>query len=119
MPLAVLKRMQPADANAAGAVHGGEILKLCDEAAGIAASRHVRGRVVTAGIEDVAFREPVAVGELLHIDAEVVDTGESSIVVAVRVEAEDVLAGSTRHTHDARFTMVAVDEDGKPVALDG
>ena len=117
MALAILKRLQPADANAAGAVHGGVILQLCDEAAGIAATRRVRGRCVTAGIDDVAFHAPVNVGELIRIDAEVLDTGESSIVVAVRVEAEDLLAGETRHTHDARFTMVAVDEDGSPVSV--
>lgn len=117
MTVAVLKRMQPADANAAGSVHGGVILRLCDEAAGIVASRHARGAVVTAGVDDVAFREPVQVGDLVHIDGEIVETGESSITVAVRVEAEDPLTGDTRHTHDARFTMVAVGGDGKPVAV--
>ena len=111
MALAVLKRMEPADANAAGFVHGGVILKLCDEAAAIAAMRHARTRVVTAGIGDVEFREPVHIAELVHIDAEVVGTGDTSIEVALRVDAEDVMSGERRHTNSATFTMVAVGEE--------
>lgn len=115
--LVVVKRMQPADANVAGDVFGGTILELCDEAAATAAMRHVGGRVVTAGVDDVEFRAPAHVGELLRIDAELVETGETSMRIAVRVEAEDVQAGDVRHTNSACFTMVALDEDGRPTPV--
>jgi acyl-CoA hydrolase len=106
-----------ADANTAGNVHGGLILKLCDEVAGIAAIRHCGGRVVTAGMDRMTFLHPVLVGNLVSFRASVNATWRTSMEVGVRVEAEDVPSGEAQHTSTAYLTMVALDEDGKPTAV--
>src|SRR3954469_21431446 len=100
------------DANSAGFVHGGVVMKLCDEVAGIAAIRHCRARVVTAGADRMAFLHPVHVGELLHLSATVNAAWRTSMEVGVRVVAESPLTGESRHTNSAYFTMVAVNEEG-------
>ena len=87
------------DANTAGFVHGGVVMKTCDEAAGIAAVRHCGGRVVTAGVDRMTFTEPIHIG--------------------VRVEAEDPRTGQSRHTSTAYITMVALDEAGRPTPVPG
>jgi acyl-CoA hydrolase len=107
--------MLPSEANAAGNVFGGAILAMCDEAAGIAAMRHCRRRVVTAAVDAVEFREPAAIGELLTCRAAVNAAFGSSMEVGVRVEAEDLMTGEVRHTNSAYVVMVALDDDGKPV----
>ncbi len=114
----VVRRMLPSHANPSGAVFGGEILKACDEAAGIAAGRHSRRRVVTAAIDAMEFREPAEIGEVLTCKAAVNAVFGSSMEVGVRVEAEDVMTGKVRHTNSAYFVMVALDDDGKPVDVD-
>ncbi len=114
----IARRMLPSQANAAGSVFGGEILALCDEAAGIAAMRHARRRVVTAAVDAVEFREPAAIGELLTCKAAVNAVFGSSMEVGVRVEAEDLMSGDVRHTNSAYLVMVALDDDGKPVDVD-
>lgn len=114
----VVRRMLPSHANPSGAVFGGEILKACDEAAGIAAGRHSRRRVVTAAVDAMEFVEPARIGEVLTCKAAVNATFGSSMEVGVRVEAEDLLSGEIRHTNSAYFVMVAVDEDGSPVEVD-
>ncbi len=111
----VVRRMSPSEANSAGKVFGGTILALCDEAAGIAAMRHARRRVVTAAIDAVEFREPAEIGELLTCRASVNAAFGSSMEVGVRVEAEDLMTGRVRHTNSAYFVMVALDDDGSPV----
>jgi acyl-CoA hydrolase len=108
----VVKRMEPSHANAAGKVHGGTILKLCDEVAAIAAMRHSRRRVVTAGIDQMTFEAPVDIGELLILKASVNAAWTSSMEVGVRVEAENLRTGEVRHASTAYFTMVALDDDG-------
>lgn len=113
----VVRRMLPSHANPSGAVFGGEILKACDEAAGIAAGRHARRRVVTAAVDAMEFVEPARIGEVLTCKAAVNATFGSSMEVGVRVEAEDLLSGEVRHTNSAYFVMVAVDEDGSPVEV--
>jgi acyl-CoA hydrolase len=106
-----------ADANTAGNVHGGTIMRLCDEAAGIAAIRHAGTRVVTAGMDRMTFLEPVLVGQLVTFRAMVNAAWRTSLEVGVRVEAEDIRAGSVRHVSTAYLTMVALDADGRPAAV--
>jgi acyl-CoA hydrolase len=108
--------MGPADANAAGFVHGGTVMKLCDEAAATAAIRHARLRVVTAAVDRMTFLLPVHVGELLSLMSSVNAVWHTSMEVGVRVEAENPLTGERRHTNSAYITMVAVDEDGRPAS---
>src|SRR5688572_7104788 len=105
------------DANTAGFVHGGMVMKTCDEAAAIAAIRHCGLRVVTAGMDRMTFTEPVQVGELLRCFASVNAAWRTSMEVGVRVEAEDPRTGEIRHTSTAYLTMVAIDEDGHPTAV--
>jgi acyl-CoA hydrolase len=105
------------DANIAGNVHGGWIMKLCDDAAVIAASRHVGGRVVTAAVDAMRFRAPVHVGDLVTLRATVNAAWRSSVEVGVRVESEDVHTRSVRHTCTAYLTMVALDDDGKAMPV--
>jgi acyl-CoA hydrolase len=107
------------DANLAGLVHGGVVMKMCDEVAAIAAIRHCGQRVVTAGVDRVTFVEPVNVGELLACRATVNAAWRTSMEVGVRVEAENPRTGERRHTSAAYLTMVALDEEGKPVPVPG
>ncbi|HVD56398.1 MAG TPA: acyl-CoA thioesterase [Thermoleophilaceae bacterium] len=106
--------MGVADANVAGNVHGGLILRLCDEVAGIAAVRHSGARVVTAALDRMTFLHPVYVGNLVTVKATVNAAWRSSMEVGVRVEAENVRTGDVTHTSTAYLTMVALDEDGRP-----
>jgi len=107
------------DANSAGFIHGGSVMKLCDEAAGAAAVKHSRCRVVTAGVDRMAFITPVHVGELVTFSASVNAAWRSSMEVGVRVEAENPRTGERRHTNSAYLTMVAVDAEGRPVEVPG
>src|SRR6476469_5023284 len=105
------------DSNSAGFIHGGTVMKLCDEAAGAAAVKHSRSRVVTAGVDRMAFITPVRVGELVTFSASVNAAWHTSMEVGVRVEAENPRTGERRHTNSAYFTMVAVGEHGKPTPV--
>ncbi len=107
------------DANSAGFVHGGTVMKMCDEAAGLAAVRHARRRVVTAGIDRMTFLVPISVGELVTFSASVNAVWHTSMEVGVRVEAENPRTGEVRHTNSAFLTMVAVGEDGRPTPTPG
>jgi acyl-CoA hydrolase len=109
--------MGVADANVAGNVHGGLILRLCDEVAGIAAVRHSGARVVTAALDRMTFLHPVYVGNLVTVKATVNAAWRSSMEVGVRVEAENVRTGDVTHTSTAYLTMVALDEDGRPLTI--
>lgn len=114
----LLRRMHPQTANPAGTVFGGIILAQCDEAAGIAASRHARMRVATAAIDAMQFHAPAHIGEVLTCKAAVNAVFGSSMEVGVRVEAEDTMTGEARHTNSAYFVMVALDEDGEPADVE-
>ncbi len=103
-----------AEANIAGNVHGGTIMKLCDEVAGIAAIRHSGRRVVTAGVDRMNFLHPVLVGDLVIVRATVNAAWRTSMEVGVRVEREHVRTGEVEHTSTAYLTMVALDEEGRP-----
>ncbi len=105
------------DANIAGNVHGGQIMKLCDDAAVIAATRLAGGRVVTAAIDEMKFRSPVHVGDVLTLRSTVNAAWRTSMEVGIRVESEDVATATVKHTCSAYLTMVALGEDEKPVVL--
>jgi len=105
------------DANIAGNVHGGQIMKLCDDAVAIAATRLAGVRVVTAAVDGMRFRSPVHVGDVITLRSTVNAVWRTSMEVGVRVDAEDVSTGETRHTLTAYFTMVALDGDEKAVPL--
>ena len=109
--------MGPTDANMAGFVHGGVVMKLCDEAAGIAAIRHSNLRVVTAAMDRMTFLTPIHVGELISFKATVNAAWRTSMEVGVRVEAESPRTGEVRHTNTAYLTMVALDDDGRPAPI--
>jgi acyl-CoA hydrolase len=105
------------DANTAGNVHGGTIMYLCDEVAGIAAIRHCGMRVVTAGMDRMTFEHAVMVGNLVTLKATVNAAWRTSMEVGVRVEAEDIKSGGVTHTSVAYLTMVALDADGRPAPV--
>ena len=110
----VVQQMTQQDANLAGNVHGGVILKLIDNTAGIVGVRHTGGNVVTASIDKVDFYSPVYVGNLLRVSASINYVGSTSMEIGVRVEAEDHITGEVRHTGSAYLTFVALDENHKP-----
>ncbi len=113
----LVKWMGIGDANSAGFVHGGVVMRLCDEAAGIAAIRHCRKRIVTAAMDRMTFLHPVNIGELLVCSATVNAVWRTSMEVGVRVEAENPRTGERRHTSTAYLTMVCIDDDGNPVPV--
>jgi acyl-CoA hydrolase len=113
----LVRWMSITDANSAGFVHGGTVMKLCDEAAGLAAIKHSRCRVVTAGMDRMTFLEPIEISELVTFKASVNAVWRSSMEVGVRVDAERPRTGEVRHTSSAYLTMVALDEDGRPVEV--
>ena len=106
-----------ADANNAVNVHGGVIMHLCDEVAGIAAVRHSGARVVTAAMDRMNFRHPVYVGQLVNVKATVNAAWRTSMEVGVRVESENVRTGEVQHTSTAYLTLVALDDDGTPTEV--
>jgi acyl-CoA hydrolase len=105
------------DANTAGNVHGGTIMKMCDEVAGIAAIRHSGCRVVTAAMDRMTFLHPVFVGELVTVRAAVNAAWRTSMEVGVRVEKENVWTGERVHTSTAYLTLVALDDEGQPAEV--
>jgi len=107
----LVRWMSIGDANSGGFIHGGTVMRLVDEAAGLAAIKHSGRRVVTAGMDRMTFMTPVFVGELLRCTASVNAVWRSSMEVGVRVEAENPFTGETRHTSTAYLTMVALDGD--------
>ena len=115
---AVLARLMGiGDANSAGNVHGGTVMKLADEAAGLAAIKHSRNRVVTAGMDRMAFLVPIHIGELVTFTATVNAAWRTSMEVGVRVQSENPRTGEVRHTNTAYLTMVALDCDGNPAPV--
>jgi acyl-CoA hydrolase len=105
------------DANSAGNIHGGTIMKLADEAAALAAIKHSRQRVVTVGMDRMDFLVPIYVGELVRFRATVNAAWRTSMEVGVRVEAENPVTGACRHSNTAYITMVALDERGRPAPI--
>ncbi|MDG5974327.1 thioesterase superfamily protein [Hydrogenophaga taeniospiralis CCUG 15921] len=109
--------MTPDTANFSGNVHGGTILKLLDQVAYACASRYAGSYVVTLSVDQVMFRQPIHVGELVTFLASVNHTGSSSMEVGIKVIAENIRTQAKRHVNSCFFTMVAVDDTGKPVPV--
>lgn len=109
--------MTPDTANFSGNVHGGTILKWLDQVAYACASRYAGRYVVTLSVDQVMFKEPVFVGELLNFLACVNYTGRSSMEVGIRAEAENICTRKSRHVVSCFFTMVAMDEERCPVPV--
>jgi acyl-CoA hydrolase len=107
----------PEDANPAGNIHGGVIMKHIDSAAGVAAFRHARCNVVTASIDRLDFIHPAFVGNLLILRASVNLAGRTSMEIGVRAETETLLTGEMRHVASAYLTFVALDEAGHPTPV--
>jgi acyl-CoA hydrolase len=110
-------RMLPQDANPAGFVHGGVILKQIDLVGGIVAMRHCRAAAVTVSIDRMDFLAPAHVGEVMVFKGSVNYAGSTSMEVGVRVEAEDLMTGEIRHAGSAYLTFVAMSKDRKPTAV--
>jgi uncharacterized protein (TIGR00369 family) len=106
--------MEVTDANVAGNVHGGVIMRLVDTAAALAAIKHAGGLALTVAIDEMTFLEPVHIGEVLTLRASVNDAGTTSMECGVRVEAHDPLTGLVRHVNTAYLVFVAVDDEGRP-----
>ena len=115
--LVLAQVMTPQDANIAGNVHGGNIMKLADTASAVVAIRHSGCLCVTASVDRFDFHAPVYVGNLITLHASLNHVGRTSMEVGVRVEAEDLRDGKRTHTNSCYFTMVALSNDGKPAPV--
>ncbi len=109
--------MNVTDANVLGNVHGGLLMKLSDEAGGIAAARHACRPAVTVTVDSMRFHSPVHIRNLVTFSAEVSWVGRTSIETRVVVTAENVLTGEVTHTNSAYFVYVALGEDGFPTPV--
>lgn len=109
--------MTPDTANFSGKVHGGTILKLLDQVAYACASRYAGRYVVTLSVDQVMFRQPIQVGELVTFLGSINHTGTSSMEVGIKVIAEDIRTQVGRHVNSCFFTMIAVGDDGRPVPV--
>ena len=114
---ALIRWMGIQEANSAGFVHGGVVMRMCDEAAGIAAVKHSRCRALTAAMDRMTFLHPVHIGQLLTCRASVNAAWRTSMEVGVRVEAENPRTGEVLHTSTAYLTMVAIDDEGDPTPV--
>jgi len=109
--------MHPEHANLLGNVHGGWIMKLVDEAGALACMRHAQKKVVTVAIDSMTFRQPIRIGDLIILNAEVSYTGRTSMEAEVQVLAENPVTGERTHTNNAYLVYVALDDEGKPTAV--
>jgi acyl-CoA hydrolase len=109
--------MTPDMSNFSGDVHGGTILKLLDQVAFTCASRYAERYVVTLSVDRVVFREPIHIGELVTFQSSVNYTGRTSMEIGIRVTTEDIRHRHVRHTNSSYFTMVALDDDRRPVPV--
>jgi uncharacterized protein (TIGR00369 family) len=115
--ISIAQLMLPEHANTIGNVHGGWIMKLVDEVGALACMRHSHHRVVTVAIDQMTFRQPIRIGDLVTLDAEVTYTGHTSMEVEVMVTAENPITGECTHTNKAYLVYVALDDDHKPVEV--
>ncbi len=109
--------MQPIHANNHGNVHGGEVMRLVDEAGALACMRHAGHRVVTVAVDRMTFRQPIHLGDLVTLTAEVSYVGRTSLEAEVVVTAENPVTGECVYTNIAYLVYVALDSDGKPVSV--
>jgi uncharacterized protein (TIGR00369 family) len=117
--VSITELMLPSHSNFSGKVHGGHILNLMDQIAFACASKHSQHYCVTASVNKVDFLNPIEVGELITLKASVNYTGNTSMVVGVRVESENITTGKIKHCNSSYFTMVAKDGSGKNVIIPG
>lgn len=115
--ISIAQLMQPEHANNLGNVHGGWIMKLVDEAGALACMRHAGRRVVTVAIDSMVFRQPIRIGDLVILNAEVTYTGRSSVEAEVHVVAENPVTGERTHTNTAYLVYVALDDAGNPTSI--
>ncbi|MFN4085448.1 MAG: acyl-CoA thioesterase [Spirosomataceae bacterium] len=113
----ITELMIPSYANFGGKIHGGILLSLMDKVAYACASKHAGAYVVTVSVDEVNFMQPIEVGELLSLHASINYVGKSSMVVGIKVFAENVMTGTKKHTNTSYFTMVAKDAEGKPTQV--
>lgn len=106
-------------ANLLGNVHGGWIMKLMDEAGALACMRHAQRKVVTVAMDSMVFRQPILIGDLVILTAEVTYVGRTSMEVEVQVIAENPVTGERTHTNTAYFVYVALDDEGRPTSVPG
>ncbi|TJZ72977.1 acyl-CoA thioesterase [Chitiniphilus eburneus] len=109
--------MMPDMANFSGNVHGGQLLKLLDQVAYACASRYAGTYVVTLSVDQVLFKQPIHIGEMVTFLASVNYTGRTSMEVGIRVQAENIRTREVRHTNSCYFTMVAMGDDGQPAVV--
>jgi uncharacterized protein (TIGR00369 family) len=109
----ITELMIPSYANFGGKIHGGILLSLMDKVAYACATKHAGSYVVTVSVDNVEFRQPVEVGELVSLHASVNYVGNSSLIVGIKVVAENIKTATVKHTNTSYFTMVAKDDDGK------
>jgi uncharacterized protein (TIGR00369 family) len=109
--------MHPEHANLLGNVHGGWIMKLVDEAGALACMRHAQKKVVTVAIDSMTFRQPIKIGDLIILNAEVTYAGRTSMEAEVQVLAENPVTGERTHTNTAYLVYVALDDEGKPTPV--
>ena len=109
--------MMPQHANPAGKIYGGTILSMADAVAYMCAARHSTPNCVTVSVDQVDFREPINIGEVVTFKAAVNYVGRTSMEIGIRIEAEDLKTGKRRHTNSCYFTMVALDKNGQPAAV--
>lgn len=117
--ITISELMLPSHANFSGKIHGGYILSLLDQIAFACASKHSGEYCVTASVDTVDFLNPIEVGELVTMKASINYVGRTSMVVGVRVEAENIRTGKKKHCNSSYFTMVAKNKEGKSVAVPG
>ena len=115
--ITISQLMHPEHANLLGNVHGGWIMKLVDEVGALACMRHAQRKAVTVAIDSMTFRQPIKIGDLVILNAEVTYTGRTSMEVTVEVLAENPLTGEQTHTNTAYLVYVALDDDGRPTAV--
>lgn len=115
--ITMVQQMTPQDANLAGNVHGGVIMKIIDTAAGIVAFRHAEANVVTASIDRLDFLYPTFIGDLVTIQASLNFVGRTSMEIGVRVETENLLTRQKHNSASAYLTMVSIDGSGHPTPL--
>ncbi|MEK7849574.1 MAG: acyl-CoA thioesterase [Candidatus Omnitrophota bacterium] len=111
--------MMPMDANHYGSIHGGMILKLADEAAFVAATKHARKNVVVVSMDHMEFKHPVNVGDLLTLCASIYHVSRTSMDVEVKIKAEKIKEAKTVEVGSAYLTMVALDKQGRPTPVPG
>lgn len=115
--ITLAQMMQPEHANVHGNIHGGWIMKLVDEAGALACMRHAQRRVVTVAVDQMVFRQPIRIGDLVTLTAEVSYVGRTSMEAEVHVVAENPLTGECTHTNTAYVVYVALDEQGNPAPV--